>query len=53
MISKYNNHKLQKNLRYREEEPHENQETSGRQTRQSDQLSFPHRNDCKTKMDTR
>ena len=31
MIRKYRNHKLQTNPRYREEEPHNNHETPGRQ----------------------
>ena len=31
MIRKYHNHKLQANPWYREEEPHNNHETSGRQ----------------------
>ena len=35
MIRKYHNHKLQTNLWYREEEPHNNHETPGRQTMQS------------------
>ena len=42
MIRKYHNHKLQKNPWYREEEPHNNHETPGRQTKQSNQLSLPH-----------
>ena len=53
MIRKYHNHKLQTNLWYREEEPHNNHETPGRQTKQSNQLSLPHRDDCKTRMDTK
>ena len=51
MIRKYHNHKLQTNPWHREEEPHNNQETSGRQTQQSNQLSLPHQADCKTRMD--
>ena len=47
MIRKYHNHKLQTNPWYREEEPHSNHETPGRQTNQSNQLSLPHRDDCK------
>ena len=41
----------------RYEEPHNNQETLGRQTKQSNQLSLslslslPHQDDCKTRMD--
>ena len=40
MIKKYHNHKLQTNLWHHEEEPHNNQETPGRQTKQSNQLSL-------------
>ena len=47
VIRKYRNHKLQKNLLYRKEEPHSNDETPGRQTKQSNQLSLPHGDDCK------
>ena len=35
MIRKYHNHKLQTNLRHREEEPHNNHKTPRRQTKQS------------------
>ena len=35
MIRKYHNHKLQTNPWHREEEPHNNHETPGRQTKQS------------------
>ena len=42
MIRKYHNRKLQTNAWNREEEPHKNHETPGRQTDQSNQLSlFP------------
>ena len=51
MIRKYHNHKLQKNPWYREKEPHNNHETPGRQNKQSNQLSLPHQDDCKTRMD--
>ena len=51
MIRKYHNHKLQTNPWNREEEPHNNHETQGRQTKQSKQLSFPRQDDCKTRMD--
>ena len=51
MIKKYHNHKLQTNPWYCKEEPHNNNETPGRQTKQSNQLSLPHRDDCKTRMD--
>ena len=47
MIRKYHNHKLQTNPWYREEEPHNNHETPGRQTKQSNQLSLPNRDDYK------
>ena len=36
---------------HREEEPHDNHMTPGRQTRRSNQLSLPHQDDCKTRMD--
>ena len=45
MIRKYHNHKLQTNPWRREEEPHNNNETPGRQTKQSNQLSLPHQGD--------
>ena len=51
MIRKYLNHKPQTNPGHREEEPHNHHETSGRQTWQSNQLSLPHQDDCKTRMD--
>ena len=41
MIRKYHFHKLQTNSWYREEEPHNNYETPGRQTKQSNQPPFP------------
>ena len=53
MIRKYHNHKLQTNPWYREEEPHNNLETPGRQNKQSNQLSLLHQDDCKVKMDTK
>ena len=53
MIRKYHNHKLQTNPSHREEEPQNNHETPGRQTKQSNQLSLTHRDDCKTRMDTK
>ena len=34
MIKKYHNHKLQTNLWHREEEPHNNHKTLGRQKKQ-------------------
>ena len=57
MIRKYHNHKPQTKPRHREEEPHNNHETPGRQTKQSIQLSLPlslpHQDNCKTRMDTK
>ena len=50
MIRRYDNHKLQTNPWHREEEPHNNHETPRGQTKQSNQLSLPHRDDCKTRM---
>ena len=47
----HHNHKLQTNPRHLEEEPHNHHKTPGRQTKQSNQLSLSHRNDCKTRMD--
>ena len=44
-------HKLQTNPWHREEEPHNNHETLGRHTKQSNKLSLPHQDDCKTRMD--
>ena len=41
MIRRYHNHKLQTNPWHREEEPHNNHETPGRQTKKSNQLSHP------------
>ena len=49
MIRTYHNHKLQTNPCNREEESHNNHETPGRRTKQSNQLSIPHRDDCKAK----
>ena len=53
MIRKTHDHKLQTNLWHREEEPQNNQETPERQTKQSNQLSLPLRDDFKTRMDIR
>ena len=53
MTRKYHNHKLQTNPWHGEEEQQNNHETSGRQTKQSNQLSLPHRGDSKTRMDTK
>ena len=51
MIRKYQNPKLQTDPWYREEEPHNNHKTPGRQTKQSNQLSLPLQDDCNTRMD--
>ena len=53
MIKKYHNHKQQTNPWRGEEEPLNNPETSGRQTKQSNQLSLPYQDDCKTRIDTK
>ena len=50
-IRKYHNNKLQINRWHQKEEPYNNYETQGRQTKQSSQLSLPHQDDCKTKLD--
>ena len=52
MIRKYHNQKLQTTLWQREEEPLNHHETTGRQTKQSNQLSLPHQDDRSTGMDT-
>ena len=39
------------NLWHRKEELYNNHKTPGRQTKQSNQLSLPHQDDCKTRMD--
>ena len=44
---------MQTNPWHREEEPHNNHEAPGRQTKQSNQLSLPHQDDCETRMDIR
>ena len=51
MIRKCHNHKPQTNPGNREEEPHKHHETQRRQTKQSNQLSLPYQDDCKTRMD--
>ena len=53
MIRQYHNQKLQTNLGHREEQPHNNHETPGRQTKQINQLSLIHQDDCKTRIDTK
>ena len=49
MIRRYHNHKLQTKPWHSEEEPHNNHETPGRQTKQINQISLPHQDDCKTR----
>ena len=44
---------LQTNPWYREEESRNNHVTPGGQTKQSNQLSLPNPDDCKTRMDTK
>ena len=39
------------NPRYREEDPHISYETLRRQSKQRNQLSHPHQDDCKTRME--
>ena len=51
MIRKCHDHKLQTNPWHCEGEPHNNHETLRRQIKQSNQLSLPHQDDCKTGMD--
>ena len=48
MIRKYNNHNLQTNPWHCEEELHNNHETPGSQTKQGNQLSLPHQDECRT-----
>ena len=48
---KKHNHKLHTNTWHREEEPHNNHESPGRQTQQSNQLSVSNEDACKTRMD--
>ena len=52
MIRNYCNHKLQTNPWHHEEESHNNHETPGRETKQSNQLSLPHQDDCKSEYET-
>ena len=42
---------MQTNPWHRKEVPHNNHETPGRQTKQSNQLSLPHQDDCITRRD--
>ena len=51
MIRKYHSHKPQTTPWHREEEPLNHHETPGRQFKQSNQLSLPHQNDSKTRID--
>ena len=50
MIRKYHNHKLETNPWHREVEPNNKFEAPGRQTKQSNQLSLSHLDDCKARM---
>ena len=47
MIRKYHNHKPQTTQWHREEA----HETPARQSKQSNQLSLPHQDDCNTRID--
>ena len=53
MIRKFHSHKLQTNPWHQEVEPHNNHETPGRQTKQSNQPSLPNQDECKTKIDVK
>ena len=55
MIRKYHNYTLQANSGHREEEPHNiyRNKTSVGQLKQSNQLSLPRRDGCKTRKDTK
>ena len=53
MIRKYHNQKLQTNPWHHEEEPPNNYEIPGRQTKQNNLLSLPQQDDCKTRVDIR
>ena len=53
MIRKYHNHKLKTNPCHHKEEPHNSHDTLGRQTKQSNELSLPQQDDCKTRMDAK
>ena len=51
MIRKYHNHTRQTNPRYRKEEQQNTDchNTTGRHLKQSNRLSLPYQNDCKTR----
>ena len=49
MIRKYHNHRLQTSPWHRKDLPHNKNETPGRQTKQSNQLSLLQQDDCKTR----
>ena len=51
MTRKYYKYELQMHPWHHDEEPHNNHETPRRQTKQGNQLSLPHQDDCKTRMD--
>ena len=50
-VSEYDQKIPQSQTADREEEPHSNHKTPGRQTKQSNQLSLPHQDDCKNRRD--
>ena len=50
MIRKYHNHIPQTTPWHREEEPLNHHEAPEKQIKQSNKLSLPHQDDCKTKM---
>ena len=51
MIRKCHNHKPQTSPWHLKEEPNNHYGTPGRQTKQSNKLSLPHQDDCKTRTD--
>ena len=53
MTRKYYSHTQYTNPRHHEEEPqnNNNHKTPGRQTKQRNQLSLPHQDDCKNRKD--
>ena len=53
MIRKYHNSKPQTTPKHPQEEPLNHHETQGRQTKQSNQSSLSHQDDCNTKTDTK
>ena len=49
-VSEYLSENSTITTRHREEEPHNNRETPGRQTKENKQLSLLHQDDCKTRV---